>query len=138
MGETWDNGQAFLSNESSDVRTILFVERNVRLRSSISTMLAGKRYNVLEVSTVEECLLTLEAKRPNIVIIGFNFAGHEVLSLTKTIKNSPRHSRTPVLLITSGEMTYRVADWKQAGVTAWITESVLPKQLLRIIEMITF
>ncbi|MBI5887352.1 MAG: hypothetical protein HZB82_01390 [Deltaproteobacteria bacterium] len=144
MGETGGRGAVFDSNVSFDARTILLVERNGRLRSSISAMLAVKRYNVLEASTAEECFLTLEAKRPHIVLIGSNFAGHEAVSLAKTIKNSPRHRFTPVLLITSEDMTGRVepvqraADWKQAGITAWIKEPFIPEQLLRIIEMVTF
>lgn len=144
MGETGARGAAFDSNGTFDARTILLVDRNGRLRSSISIMLAAGRYKVLEASTVEECFLTLEAKRPRIVLIGSNFAGHEAISLANTIKNSPLHRFTSVLLITSEDMTgralsfQRAADWKQAGITAWIKEPFMPEQLLRIIEMVTF
>lgn len=138
MGEIRAKGIAVSDSASLDGRAVLFVDRNGRVGSSVANILTSRDFNVLEVSTVEDCLLSLETRRPQTVIIGSNFDGQDVLSLARTIKNNPLHKFVSLLLITSDDMTDRAAEWKQSGVTAWIKEPFLPEQLVRMIDMIKF
>ncbi len=108
------------------------------LRSMIGYVLEAEGYEVWEASGTPDVRDLLEqGTAPDVVVACQNEAGCDLLAL-KLLKAHPLMSKVPVVLVARHEELDRQMEWKDAGVTCWLTWPITLDELLDMVRTVSF
>lgn len=102
--------------------------------------LAGDRVRlsghfVLDSTTAEEAIDSLELANPDVVLLDLNLPGMDGLSFVQRLKSNPHTSALPIVAITAFPDVFRREELLAAGCTAYLVKPVEMRELLRQLEL---
>lgn len=114
---------------------ILVVEDNADEASLIKMILEPEGYEVALASNGEEGLEKVESSRPDLIILDVMMPELDGFAMCSKLKESPEHSRIPVVLLTG--VAKRISDSKypldgvlRADAEQYLEKPVKPEELL--------
>ena len=113
-----------LSVDDSNV-TRTFIQRS--LKDDYQLLLADNAMDALDIISHKSiALLLLDVSMPEI----------DGLELCRTIRNLPRHSSLPIVLLTARDSVFDKAQGRMAGATDYLTKPFDAEQLNQIVERV--
>ena len=82
------------------MKTILVVDDEPDTIDYVTALLEDNDYNVLSAPNAERGVALLEKERPDLILVDVMMPGASGLSLIHQIRRNPKHTKTPVILVT--------------------------------------
>ena len=117
--------------------TILLVEDNELNRDMLSRRLMRKGFDVTMAVDGIDCMASLEASRPDLILMDINLPGQDGHEITRTIRRDPALSDIPVIALTADAMSSDRTKAIEAGCNDYDTKPVDISRLLgKILKLI--
>ena len=101
---------------------ILVVEDNPANRMLIEAVLQADGYRVNTARTAPEALASIQADRPDLILMDIQLPGQDGLSLTRQLKSDPAQAGIPVVAMTAHAMTADRQRSLDAGCVGYIAK----------------
>ena len=101
---------------------ILVVEDNPASQMLVEAVLQGSGYLVHFAASATEALASIEAERPDLILMDIQLPGQDGLSLTRQLKADPAHASIPVIAVTAHAMASDRQLSLDAGCVGHITK----------------
>lgn len=116
----------------------LIMDGGHAVRSMVGFMLRTEGFDVREAAGTHEVRGLLDSGfSPNVLIACSSEDAACVFSL-KAVKAHPAMKKVPVLLMADKGELGRQMEWKEAGVTCWLTWPVSPERLIEMVRIVMF
>ena len=113
--------------DNADVgTTILTVEDDERIRTSVRLALEDEGWTVEEAETGEEAIAAFAAANPDVVLIDIMLPGIDGFEVCRSIR---RQSDVPIIMVTARADTHDVVAGLEAGADDYLTKPFVPKEL---------
>ncbi len=106
--------------------TILAVEDDERIRTSLRLALEDEGWTVDEVDSGEEALIVFGERNPDVVLVDIMLPGLNGFDICRAIRRS---SDVPIIMITARSDTHDVVAGLEAGADDYLTKPFAPKEL---------
>lgn len=119
----------------SAAATILIVDDSPTMRGMIRTALTQGGHHVLEAANGYEGLARLQEHEHAVqaILTDVNMPQMDGISFVRSVRQDPRFSRTPILVLTTESAGDMKASGKAAGATGWIVKPFRPEDLRRVV-----
>jgi DNA-binding response OmpR family regulator len=108
------------------VSTILLVEDDERIRTSMRLALEDEGYEIREAGTGEEALGSFERKGADVVLIDLMLPGMDGFECCRALR---RVSDVPIVMVTARTDTHDVVAGLEAGADDYVTKPFVAKEL---------
>jgi len=115
-------------------RTILYIEDNEYNRKIVRQLLSRTSYQLIEAVDGETGVALAQEKRPQLVLMDVQLpkmSGHDA---TRILKQDPRTSHIPVIVITSFALSGDRERAAAAGADSYLAKPYSPRELLALIR----
>ena len=106
--------------------TILTVEDDERIRTSVRLALEDEGWNVIESETGEEAIASFPNVNADVVLIDIMLPGIDGFEVCRSIR---RQSDVPIVMVTARADTHDVVAGLEAGADDYLTKPFVPKEL---------
>ncbi len=111
-------------------QTILIVDDEQAIRQMLGFALAGDGYQCHEAGNVVEAQATLNALRPDLILLDWMLPGISGVDFARRLKRDPKMAHIPILMLTAkGEETDKVKGL-DSGADDYITKPFSTRELL--------
>lgn len=108
---------------------ILIVEDNLANQMLVDALLQGLGYQVRFASSAPEALASIEAVRPDLILMDIQLPGQDGLSLTRQLKANPATASIRIVAVTAHAMVGDKQRSIDAGCIAHITKPFNTKEI---------
>lgn len=115
-------------------KTIMVVDDSASVRQVVNIILKNSGYEVIEASDGVDAMRKLCGRKVNLVICDVNMPNMDGITFVKTMKTSPTHKFTPVIMLTTESSAARKDEGRQAGAKAWFTKPFTPETMLEAVS----
>jgi len=115
-------------------RTILYIEDNEYNRKIVRQLLSRTSYQLIEAVDGETGVALAQEKRPQLVLMDVQLpkmSGHDA---TRMLKQDPRTSQIPIIVITSFALSGDRERAAAAGADSYLAKPYSPRELLALIR----
>ncbi len=105
--------------------TILTVEDDERIRTSVRLALEDEGWNVIESETGEDAIATFGSSNADVVLIDIMLPGIDGFEVCRSIR---RQSDVPIVMVTARADTHDVVAGLEAGADDCVTEPLVPEE----------
>jgi two-component system chemotaxis response regulator CheY len=116
--------------------TILIVDDSPTMRNMIRLALTQGGFHVIEAGNGREGLARLQESAVQAILSDVNMPQMDGLSFVRAVRQDPRFSRIPILVLTTESAGEMKASGKAAGATGWIVKPFQPEQLCSVLGMV--
>ena len=109
-------------------RTLLIVEDDTRLGTSMQRFLAGQGYQASVVGSQAEALLCISNCRPRAAIVDIHLPDGSGFTVIEALRGNG--CNVPVIVVTADDAPENRKRARQLGVRAFLTKPVQPHELL--------
>ena len=116
------------------IRTVLGVDDSPTIRKLVAMTLKDSNFNVITAEDGLDAMKKIETSVPDIILLDISMpqmSGYEVCT---AIREDPRTSHIPVIMLTGKEGSLEKDMARQAGATAYLTKPFNPDQLLAVVN----
>lgn len=117
-------------------RTILLADDSPTIRRLVTQTFADGDFDIVEVSNGEAAIKALEEVRPSVILADIYMPGKNGYEVCAYVRNHPKLSATPVVLLVGAFDAFDEDTAKQAGATANITKPFEPGALIQLVTSI--
>jgi len=117
-------------------KSIISVDDSPTMRRMVSFTLKAAGYDVIEAGDGAEALNLLQARTIDLVISDINMPNMNGIELTRQLRNQPKFSRTPIILLTTESDPGKKSEGRTAGATGWIVKPFKQDQLLAVVAKV--
>ena len=108
---------------------ILIVDDNLANLKLVSFLLTARGYEVHTAVNADEALLSLDTRRPRLILMDLQLPGMDGLELTRSLKSRVATRAIPVVAVTAFAMKGDEQKAIDAGCDAYITKPIDTRQL---------
>ena len=112
----------FKTKKRTSNATILVVDDEADLRSTIQTRLKWNKFNVLTASNGQEGLETAAAEKPDLILLDNNMPVMTGLEMLARLRENPELKETPVIMLTAVCEPQDIAAASLFGVADYVTK----------------
>jgi DNA-binding response OmpR family regulator len=116
----------------------LIVDGGQALRTMVGYMLDAEGFDVRHAPGTDELMGFLDKGFAPDVVVAFQSKSVSDLTHLRWLKAHPSMKRVPMVMVAHKEDLERQMEWKEAGVTCWLTWPVTHEQLLEMVRMVVF
>ncbi len=116
--------------------TVLIVDDSPTMRSMIRIALTDGGYTVLEAANGCEGLTRLQDHGVQMILTDVNMPRMDGIAFVRAVRQDPRFSRTPILVLTTESAGDMKASGKAAGATGWIVKPFRPEDLRQVVARV--
>lgn len=113
-----------------EVKTILLVEDQLEFLAVHKLYLERHGYRVLTAEDGESAILAAQQHRPNVILMDFSIPQLDGIRATEQLKEDPRTSSIPVVLLTAHTYGSVGRRAREAGCAAFISKPCEPRRVL--------
>lgn len=124
-------------NEYKPKKTILLLEDEEAILSTISDFLYGLNYNVLKFTNTAEALKALETITPDAIIADLKLPDIDGLEFLKIIRGTEQTRKLPFIFVSANNSAEIIDKAKSQGATEYITKPFDIDYLLARIQQLT-
>ena len=117
-------------------KTIITVDDASTMRKMISFTLKAAGHEILEAGDGVEALTTLQDRSVDLVITDVHMPNMDGITLTRNLRASQLHQKTPIILLTTESSPEKKAEGKAAGATGWVVKPFQQEQLLAVVAKV--
>jgi len=110
--------------------TILVVDDEDDIRELLKYNLEREGYTVTAVATGEDALRTARSKVPNLIVLDLMLPGVDGLDVCKILKNDPRTSHIPIMMVTAKGDEADIVTGLEVGADDYVTKPFSPRVLI--------
>jgi len=110
---------------------VMIVDDSLTVRKITSRLLTREGFGVITARDGVEALQILEEKTPDAILLDIEMPRMDGFEFTKTIKREPKHSRIPIIMITSRTAEKHRSLAKELGVDLYLGKPFQEAELLR-------
>lgn len=114
--------------------TVLVVEDSPPMRGFLRNALTAGGYAMVEAADGIEGLNRLQAQEVQAILTDVNVPRMDGLTFFRSVRQDPRFSHIPILVLTAETAPEVKAAGKAAGATGWMVKPFRPEQLRRLLE----
>ena len=111
-------------------KSILVVEDQEDNRRILRDLLTSVGYEVVEAVTGVEGVASAEAHRPDLILMDIQLPGLDGYEATRQIKNNPKLSKIPIIVVTSYALSGDDVKAFEAGCDAYVAKPFSPREML--------
>lgn len=116
----------------------LIMDGGQAVRSMVGYMLRAEGFDVSEASGAHEVKALLDRGfTPDVLITCQSEEAVDMPSL-KSLNAHPGMRKVPVVLMADKGELARQMEWKDAGVTCWLTWPITPEKLIEMVRLVMF
>lgn len=112
-----------------NINTILAVDDDADVRSTIVRTLERDGYQVIEASNSEAALRLARAERPNMIILDISLADTSGFDLCKDLRSMPFVNHTPILFLSVHNSAQYIAKALDSGGDDYLRKPFVPREL---------
>jgi two-component system, cell cycle response regulator DivK len=116
-------------SEAARAAVILIVEDNLANQMLVEAMLLGRGYQLRFAASAPEALTSIEAVRPDLILMDIQLPGQDGLSLTRQLKADPATASIRIVAVTAHAMIGDQQLSLDAGCIAHITKPFKTKDI---------
>ena len=120
-----------MSNTTSLLRILIFDEDTERADMLVQALEASEYTVEVHTSSVGDLLPQVETIQPDVILIGADTPGQNMLADVATIK---QQQSVPILMFTRDDRAETIRAATQAGVSAYVVDGLSPESIQPIIE----
>jgi DNA-binding NtrC family response regulator len=113
-------------------KTLLVVDDDSLIRSSLSTVLGLEGYDVLQAASGAEALQVLDQHTPDLVITDFNMPVLNGMQLLREVQT--RHPELPVILVTGYGTVEQAVEAMKAGAYDYVSKPIIDDEMKMVIR----
>jgi DNA-binding response OmpR family regulator len=118
-------------------KTILFIEDEAELRTTVSGVLKDNGYRVVSVGSAEVALETLKKETPDLLLVDVKLPGIDGFDFFQTVRTVDEWKDIPVVFLTAFNNLQAAVYAKQHGAAEYITKPFDFEFLItRIVELL--
>ena len=117
------------------MKTILYADDSVSLRSLVNDVLTNAGYNVIVSEDGADALSKLTSE-VDLVLTDLNMPNKDGIDVIKGVREQPEHKVTPILLLTTESEKDKKMEAKAAGATGWVVKPFQAEKLLSTIKKV--
>ena len=111
-------------------KTILYIEDNEFNRKIVRQLLAKTTYRLHEAVDGEQGVASALAAPPDLILMDIQLPKMSGLDATRQLRNDPRTSAVPIIVVTSFALSGDDQKATAAGATAYLAKPYSPRALL--------
>lgn len=115
-------------------KTILCVDDSVAILYTVSTLLKGAGYMVVEAKDGLEGLEKARQRTADVVITDQNMPRMDGLTLVRNLRALPEYQKTPILMLTSESDAAIKQQCRESGASGWMSKPLNPDKLLEVVK----
>jgi two-component system chemotaxis response regulator CheY len=115
---------------------VLIVDDSVSVRQMVEVTLKSAGYNVTAAKDGLEALNLCKTETYDFVLTDQNMPNMDGLTLIKSLRTLPTHTRTPIVVLTTEASDSMKAQGRAAGATGWMVKPFDPNKLLEIAKKV--
>lgn len=115
------------------MHSILAVDDSASMRQMVAFTLKGAGYNVIEAADGADALEKAKGARVDLVLTDQNMPRMDGIGLTRKLRESPKFSSTPILILTTESSDQMKQAGRAAGATGWLVKPFDPAKLVEVI-----
>jgi len=116
----------------------LVMDEGQAIRSMVGYMLRAEGFDVREASGTPEVKALLDMGFSPDVFIACQSEDSICMHSLKSLNAHPGMKMVPVLLMADKNELARQMEWKDAGVTCWLTWPITPDKLIEMVRLVMF
>ncbi len=109
---------------------LLLADKSITIQKVVEMLFSGREYEVICVSDGEAALHEVERTVPGVVLVDIDLPRVDGYGVATQLKNNPKLSHIPVVLMMSRDDVYDTAKGKQAGITDKIVKPFESQELI--------
>lgn len=117
------------------MKTILYADDSVSLRSLVNDVLTNAGYNVIISEDGADALAKLTPE-VDLVLTDLNMPNKDGIDVIKGVRAEAAHKVTPILLLTTESEKDKKMEAKAAGATGWVVKPFQAEKLLSTIKKV--
>lgn len=117
-------------------KTILIVDDALTIRKIVGFTLKAAGHQTIEAPDGAAAFDLVKDRPVDLVISDLNMPHMDGIELTKQLRATRCHSKTPILLLTAVSDEQSKAQGRQAGATGWMTKPFKQDLLMQVISKI--
>ncbi len=144
LGLTWDQGRAQGQNlddeqtgENAMAKRILTIDDSKTIRDMLMLTLADAGFDVLQAIDGQDGIEVLGDQRVDVVITDINMPKMDGYEVIRSLRRSPVHKSTPILVLTTESDTEKRNLAREAGATGWMVKPFDPERLVATIRKVS-
>jgi len=110
---------------------VMIVDDSLTVRRITSKLLSREGFDVLTAKDGIDALELLEAEAPDVILLDIEMPRMDGFEFTRTIKGDPKHSRIPIVMITSRTAEKHRNRARELGVDLYLGKPFQEDELLR-------
>ena len=116
-------------------KKILIVDDSVAIRELVETTLSTEDYHILKAENGEKAVAIAEEENPDLIIMDVSMPGElNGLQATKILKNNPKTSSCPIILLSAMARDNDVEEGFAVGANDYFTKPFSPLELIKKVE----
>jgi two-component system chemotaxis response regulator CheY len=115
---------------------VLIVDDSISMRQMIELTLKTAGYKVTAAKDGLEALNLCKLANYDFVLTDQNMPNMDGLTLIKSLRSLPAHSRTPIVVLTTEASDSMKAQGRAAGATGWMVKPFEPSKLLEVAKKV--
>jgi two-component system chemotaxis response regulator CheY len=115
---------------------VLIVDDSVSVRQMVEATLKSAGYTVTAAKDGLEAFNLCKTKTYDFVLTDQNMPNMDGLTLIKSLRGLPAHTRTPIVVLTTEASDSMKAQGRAAGATGWMVKPFDPTKLLEIAKKV--
>lgn len=117
--------------------TILVVDDSATVRQQVSAAITLAGFKVVEARDGVEGKSKIEAGGVDCVICDVNMPNKNGIELVEEVKADPRHTKLPIVMLTTEGAKELIARAKKAGASGWIVKPFKADLLVSAVQKLT-
>ena len=115
------------------MHSILAVDDSASMRQMVSFTLKNAGFNVVEAVDGLDALEKTNQRDFSLVLTDQNMPRMDGLTLTKTLRDTPKFKTTPILILTTESSDQMKQAGRAAGASGWLVKPFDPAKLIEVI-----
>jgi len=103
-------------------KAVMILDDSSTMRQAVSCVLGSAGYSVVEASNGKDALSMLDDHSIGLFISDVNMPYMDGIEFVKTLKSDEKYKFTPVIMLTTENVSEKIEEGKKAGVRAWIVK----------------
>ena len=118
------------------MNSILLSDDSRSIRQILTTTLRSSGYEVIDVENGQDAARVARDRDFDLILTDLNMPLLDGIGLTRELRTMPRHSQTPIIIVTTESQLAKKEKAKEAGANGWIVKPIQPPRLVQVVEQI--
>ena len=118
------------------MRSILAVDDSPSMRKMVSFTLSSAGFKVVEAVDGVDAREKAQAENIDLILVDQNMPRLDGIGLTRKLREDPKFSATPILILTTESSDLMKQAGRAAGATGWLVKPFDPNRLIEVIQKV--